>query len=310
MRVRIERIGGWETQVTDYKIEIPEETVREALDLIEKWTKIFPNEPTWVQTELGVPSLIIRIDGVVQSSLAVYEIEERPAGIGISSLINRQFRTRLKEIEKEWPPFEVLISPRREKIGDDYLWRPVRVVSFEDLKKIKEETKALIQETKVLIRAEPFEEEFWHFASNSVSTIRTEGRKDYGEVLGLWRKVSDPNELPWEEGFVLKPLQGSKCKDIEIWPPPELKKLPGTSTKSRIERRLRENGVMYLQSFFMPMETPPEFREKYRWMIFRVFFGFQPEKKEWTALGGLWNARSSIKIHGASDAIFGPLLVP
>jgi hypothetical protein len=44
--------------------------------------------------------------------------------------------------------------------------------------------------------------------------------------------------------------------------------------------------------------------------IWRVFYGFDPETRDWLPLGGVWNARpNTLRLHGASDAIFGAVVI-
>lgn len=292
------KIGSWETSFSRWAEVFPKRLVPQALELIKRWALVFSREETWVYRTYEVPSLIIRLDCVERDGvLQLYEIEERPAGIGIASYINSDFRRRLAEVRQKWPPIAVVVSPRREEGGDDFLWAPVK--ALEDIP----------EDFWLLIRAEPWEEEFWPLAARSISTVRYKGWKGYGEKLGLWRRVSSENELPWEEGFVLKPLQGSKCQDIEIFAPHS--SVQGNSTRTRIIRRLKEKGLMYLQPLIPPMkweERVPEEIRQYYGRIWRFFFGFNPSQG-WTPLGGVWNARRNWRVHGASDALFGLLVL-
>ena len=67
-----------------------------------------------------------------------------------------------------------------------------------------------------------------------------------------------------------------------------------------------KNGAMFCQQLYPPMETS---FKKFPWMIFRIFYGYDPGKRQWKCLGGNWNARHNLRIHGASDALFGPAVV-
>jgi hypothetical protein len=102
---------------------------------------------------------------------------------------------------------------------------------------------------------------------------------------------------------VLKPLQGSKLRDLEIWDPEHR---PGSSVRAKVEQTLRSSGAMFCQQLFPPMETGIT---QFPWMIYRMFFGFDCGMGRWVALGGNWNARANLRIHGASDAVFGPAVV-
>lgn len=119
----------------------------------------------------------------------------------------------------------------------------------------------------------------------------------------MWRKIHHPDELDWNEPFVLKPVQGSKTRDVLIWHPD---KLPGSATKTKVSRELdNRQGGMYHQNFEIP--TVINLNGQEMWMIYRIFFGYNIHEKSWKYLGGVWNARQNLKIHGASDAVFGPI---
>ena len=46
----------------------------------------------------------------------------------------------------------------------------------------------------------------------------------------------------------------------------------------------------------------------YPWMMYRVFFGYNLHHGRWECCGGGWVARPNLRIHGASDAICGPIV--
>jgi hypothetical protein len=161
----------------------------------------------------------------------------------------------------------------------------------------------------LLIRSEP-EESFYHtFQHRSVSTLLNKGDKSYGERMGLWVRVKPENffQFPWEEGFCLKPLKSSKCRGVEIFHPTNKKRKSknrtrGSSTKTRIQKTLNQYGEMYLQSLIEPEDCPFFLGNK---IALRVFFGYNIEKDEYEFIGGVWNSRPNLKIHGASDTVMG-----
>jgi len=299
-------LGEWNIKYSHETIVFPENYTQEAISLLARWAEAFPEEDTWVRNELGVPSLLVRMDLTIHDNkLRVFEVEERPAGIGATSLINPEFREHLLRLKKEWPEIGVVISsdPRRRG-SDDHLWTEV-VDPNKDLNKL------------LLIRAEPDEVDFHHLESRSISSLKRKGDKSYGEKLGLWRLVLSPDELPWDTAFVVKPKQGSKTRGMGIWVPRQKydrlqmagkKTIPGTHTRTKIERLVAEasqKGGLYCQEFYPPMESG--LGTVAPWMIDRVFFGFNPSTGKWECMGGLWNARPTLIIHGADDAIFGPV---
>ncbi|MDO8524617.1 MAG: hypothetical protein Q7R99_03240 [bacterium] len=291
---RIISLGGWETIVSDESLTV---NPRGMSEIVKKWANLFSYEPTWVQKEYEVPSLIVRLDCVVRDGeLGVYEIEERPAGIGLATLINPEFKEILVSLRKKWPLFDVLASGKRRP-NDDYLW--ATVISFS-------EAVVANSSNPLLIRAEPEEKEFLQFEKRSVSSFSRKGDKSYGIHLGLWREVPSEEDLPWDKPFCLKPTQGSKARDVKIWLPKHSEKeifSKGASSRSQILRVLNERGKMYCQDFIPPMPWGAMCR------ILRVFFAFDTEAKKWIPMGGFWNARPNLLVHGASDSVFGPVML-
>ncbi len=289
----------WSFITSTHKEMLSPEVIEQALDFLGRWSGVFPKEDSWSQKNFGVPSVIVRLDCVVkEGKMLIYEAEERPAGIGIATQLNLSFTENLSRIRAQWPQFKSLVSPLRESFCDDFLW----------LKSISMEA-ALNNGALLLIRAEPEEKDFHPLICRSVSSLLFEGDKSYGISLGLWREVSaeDFDSLPWDTGFCLKPRRGSRCRGIEIWLPNDEKKkvkAGGTSTRSRIKRTLETYGKMYLQDFIEPMRSPIS---ENLFMIHRVFFGYSPGSNSYAYLGGLWNARPNLKIHGATDTVIGPV---
>ncbi len=279
----------WQLNVSDRREIFPAWAAAEGARLLAHWEQVFPVEETWVRQHHGTPSLLVRLDCVVaEGKLYLYEVEERPAGAGVARLMNPQFAQLFGELCKNWPEVTVVSCPRRRG-GDDYLWASRVVVGAENAP-----TDGIL-----LLRCEPEQEEFHSFESRSISTLREEGNKSYGVELGLWSVVSHPDQLPWEQGFALKPVRGSKSKDIVIWT--TTKKDKGVSTRSQVERVLAKNGQMYCQSLIRPMIglSGP--------FIYRVFFGRGAQG--WRCLGGVWMARNNLTIHGAGDSITGPVVI-
>ena len=201
---------------------------------------------------------------------------------------SQSFAENLGKLAKVWPEFKVLVSDARQGAGDDYLWREIV-------------TPEQVQDSDLLIiRAEPEELEFHQFVNRSVSSLLEKGNKVYGEKFGWWRTVSGEDDLPWDSPFVIKPCQGSKARGLEIWDP--IKKRQGCSTRSRINRTLSKTGKMYCQPFLEPIEREDGM------MIYRIFYGFDPRSGEWACLGGRYDVRPNLRIHGASDAYFGALV--
>lgn len=285
---------NWKTNYSNGEYKLSSVCEDKALLIINQWKDLFPKENTWVQKNLGVPSLFIRLDCVLQedSEVHIYEVEERPSGMGIANDINPIFAKTLKEAMNNWPTFKTVLSEKRDGRYD--CWTPM--ISMDD---------ALNSNDLLLIKAEPNEEEFHKFENRSVSSVKQKGNKSYGLDMGLWKevRVDDFNDFEWDLGFCLKAKQCSKARGVEIWYPHkkilEDSGISGISTKTRIRRILEENSSMYYQSFIPPMLRNGEP------MMFRLFFFYDIQKREYVYGGGLWNSRKNYKIHGATDTTFG-----
>lgn len=296
------KIGTWEFQVDgENALYLSGQHQSQVLKLLAAWEREFPWEETWVRKETGKPSLVIRLDLAVQpdGSLGIYEIEERPAGMGISATLNEVFRGRLSNLVEKWQreygPISIVISHRRNS-GDDFV-----LENLMGVKVVKELPPEECWNHLFLVRANPDEKEYWDFAHRSISSLRSKGDKSYGLALGLWTRIpEDTNLLPWDKGFALKPKQGSKTKGITLWHPSKMK---GTATRTRIEDEINSGRAKYVQGWIEPERhkfLPPNY-----YLIRRVFWGWDPVLNKWNYLGGNWNARPNVIIHGATDSIHG-----
>lgn len=283
--------GGWSVKYTNEKMFLPETAANEGKEILKKWAEVFPRENTWVQRNFKVPSILVRFDHFVNEAgqILVCEAEEEPAGTGFATIINSQFRNNIESLIKEWPPFNLLIAPNWSG-NDDRLW--LNEIRLDQWKPPQ----------LVWIKSFPCDPLFHPLEKYSVTSLTKKWDKSYGEKLGLWKKVSYENidSLPWETGFVLKPLIGCRSKDVEIWDP---KKRTGYSTKSRIKRTFQKENTMYVQEFISPNIT------KFGHTLFRTSYGFRPSTSEWECLGGVWIARNNIRLHGSPDSIWGPLVL-
>jgi len=285
------RVSAWKEK----RLTIDAETLRKIEHLLYLWVGTFPPEPTWVCKNLGVHSLLIRVDFVLNGELKVYEIEERPGDIGITAMINprfwQKFTLLFKLWQKELGKIAIVISERRED-GDDYYWAELMEVPI--FREVPQRERNLY-----LVRAEPCEKEYHCLSKYSISTVRHKGRKDYGEMMNLWIPVERIQELPWEKGFALKPRQGSKLQNLFLW---DLRQRPGTSRREEIIHALPR--VTYLQPWIEPEKSSLISCE---YLIRKIFFAWNPLTERWESLGGIWVASNNL-LFRTSDSIVGPII--
>ncbi len=111
-------------------------------------------------------------------------------------------------------------------------------------------------------------------------------------------------------GVVVKPDYGWGSKGIVIFPfDSQLRKqVSGCSTITKLTNTLSNFDNHVVQPFFKPREEVID--GKTYFIIWRLFFFRRNrEEEDWRYLGGIWNARRSLLVHGASDAVFGPVVV-
>lgn len=295
-KVNEQSVGGWSVRWINQPISLPGVAVAQLFDLITRWLWAYAAvEETWVMRRLQVPTLWLKFDCVIDQTsnrLGVYEIDDCPDGVGIGCLVNHAFRQRLEQLRRHWPKFTPLVAAGRTT--DDSLWLG-ESISLET-----------VNGHRGFILARPHElddDRFGRFARLSVSTCLQQGRKDYGARLGLWESVSSEAELNWHDSFVLKASRGYGGSGVYIRHKGSFR---GASGKASIIAALKENNTMYRQPFIMPMACP--FDPRYL-MVLRPFFGFDLAAGRYQYLGGFWLARpGNLKLHGAADAIVGPLV--
>jgi len=273
-------------------------------EILAKWQHIFPREHTLIHSRHNVPSLFVRFDCVITSGqLRIYEVQEGCAWVGYTGVANDEFRKIRDEIvHGEWPRLKVLRADVQSDKDDD-LWLERATIA-----------EALESPDPLIVRFWPSRlsaEERNIIIGKSLRPVLHHNNKRYGIHFGWWKPAiwheSDHGaSLPWNEPFVLKPLSGHGSKDIMFWKPDDR---TGRATRTQIVHTLQRHGKMYLQPFIPPMQTdingvPYHF-------LYRPYFIYSGKRAEWVPAHGIWTARPypNLRLHGASDAISGPLLM-
>ena len=324
------RAGNWDVNILlDDPIEIPRAHIPQLLSSIERatkgWQESAVKEPTLVWREFNLPSLVVRVDYTVnnESEVKIYELEERPAALGMACQYVPNFAFALQDLE--WPSRTVVVT-RRPQIEDSLWTTVIRPEEYE-----QSELNGFYN----IARIEPFElnETLYNkIAVKSISTIRTKGWKGYGsgwlwdtfqpssfdQLANICNVVANKQKWP---GLVIK-ADGSKARNVRIWLTSKtvkqvrehLRSVGGIGIWSASEifaayQQWKKEGLqVYLQQFYWPI--PVRINKLPYYAIWRVYFGFDIQEKNWVCLGGFLNARPSLLIHGATDAIFIPAPVP
>ena len=135
------------------------------------------------------------------------------------------------------------------------------------------------------------------------------GHKEYLLDLGGAKLLSEC-EAPFVDfpnGFVVKPVRGWGSKSMWLWTPikPWKEKGETLSKMCRVVERLHEFGSAsdYLVQPFLP--PWPDGNGNYRiWRIVAIW-----TVNGYKVVGGMWNERRTIKLHGADDTVWGPVRV-
>ncbi len=291
---------------TDHEIVLPSFATEALRQRLVQWQLIFPHEDTLIQSRHNVPSLFVRFDCVLSQDgqVKIYEIQEGPAGIGYSGVINEAFRKiRDQLVGEEWPGLK-LVRADAYADKDDELW--LERVSIEEA---LESPAPLIVRNPLPATLSP--EQCAAITKKSLRPVLAHNNKQYGVHFGWWKSVGWQSSsygaaLPWHEEFVLKPQSGYGSADIMIWRPGDR---IGRANQAQIKRVLEKRRAMYLQPFIEPMHidingSPYNF-------IYRPYFMYSGKQKQWVTAHGMWTARPmpNRRIHCASDAISGPLLL-
>jgi hypothetical protein len=314
--VRRDTVGGWEANFSPVIETVTQRVVTSLLDIIHKWQGIFPLADTWVGEEYKIPSLFVRLDFVIHDGKVwVYEIEDRPCGLGFTSAINEFFAERALAMKTKWPKIRWVKSAFRETDDEPFFGPPL---SLED---------ALEGDyPHLLVRSRPEEVAYHPLERRSVSTVSQEGNKRYGAALKWWDIVTaHQNEdgtwyldSPLQGPCVVKPVQGTRARLVMVhYPNPnaDTKQLQTDiitgggeirSAKSLVKAIVQQpNRQMCVQPFIPPMRLP---HQPHLNTIYRFMFGFDPTCRKWVPLGGTWNALNRLIVHGTPDTIFGPLV--
>ena len=304
--------ASWQLNLAEHREVFPKSALDQAQDLLKRWIAIFPRGNTWVGFTHKVPSLIVRLDCVLDDAgkLQVFEVEDRPCGIGVASHTVPEFKERLNALREEWPAFNWVRAPNRET--DDALWLGEGLTLDQ----------AKLTDGLLLVRSRPEDREFHAFEPRAVSTVQHEGNKRCCadpsiSMYSIIRWVDDPEEqsggyidgLPGGP-FMVKPSQGTRAREVRVYlnggAPAGIKVAKKDKLSfGDLERWVRTNRVAVCQPLIPPMQR--DFLPGMN-MIYRFFFGYSPKEGGYVPLGGVWMALDALVVHGTDKSISGPLV--
>ena len=305
--IRAITVGPWEISVHQKEIKIADWEHRQLLQKAAEWATVFPREEaTLAWQAFGVPSVLIRFDYIVEGdAIRIYEIEERPAGLAMTRIIDPHFRSIFAEWTAEVEQalgkrISIFVAPSRLETSDDMIIAQDNDHPFRTISSVRSDING---SDALFVRSYRNEREYYDLAERSLSTIKEEGYKGYGVQMGLWKKIDGTIDL--DQAFALKPKYGSRCEEVYLYSG----KRPGNgfSTKTKVLNAIESGAVSYVQPFHKPEE--PDFLDSGHSMIRRVYLGFDPILNSFRCLGGMWMARKCVKVHGASDTISGVIHV-
>lgn len=235
----------------------------------------------------------------------IYEIEKRPAGFGIFFHYLKTILKRTKEIEifrEVINNFECrgFININTSIPDDRFAAEIFGLPYYQNYQELPNSGFYWVRSnnrTGEICKLEPY----------SLSPIRLDGDKQDLVELNLAKRLN-LQEINWKEPFVIKPLIGTRGENVEIYIPPHLQKQIGFrgSTATRIHRKISGTKESYIIQKFIP-PLIEEINGRKECIILRLFFVWR--EREYQILGGWWNRRPSIKVHGASDAVFSPCII-
>lgn len=264
--------------------------------------------PWWGVKNLGIQSPLVRIDMApvddsnVNVKNFVYEVEVRPAGMGLAlSLLEKRV--------KQWREALLICNGFvniQSSIQDDGLAAEILKIPYhysEDVRMIsinRDDPPYWIRTNKR--KGQLFKD----LEKISLVPICLDGDKRYLVKLGMAKILTSHylSQLNWMEPFVVKPLIGTRTAGVEIFLPNFLKKKfgQGGSTQTRVKRIIESAEMPYIIQRFIPPQI--EVIDGVRGCtIWRLFFTWEEEKYKFA--GGLWNWRPNVRVHGSSDSVFG-----
>lgn len=339
MKLTRMKMGPWELIMGDEKVVLTPGQVRTLEETLTRYIEVATRTHDYGQNfamkRWGVPSLVVRFDMAPMrddTELGIYEIEANTAGLGFLKLAGI--------------PADRIIAQALQKHGISAIAMAIaesRATQGAELRFFMEDmrrhgltvTEVSCDEqdlngTPIWLRAgEEDHAQIRHLEGSSILLYRDGGgHKIYLLDLGGGKLLSEFSSVDaffaaYSDGFTIKPWRSWGTKEVFFYVPEQpWKKMGWTEPRARtaigsILTDPSEAKRFVAQPFFAPglreeatpSEKPGQTGKIKRFCrAWRVCAVYTPNG--YRVIGGLWNERTSLRIHGANDTIWGPILVP
>lgn len=337
MRRREGRLGPWKLAIGDEQIRLTGEqvaTLEECLrgyvrevNVLYRGGETLPRyADNFAMRSWGAPSFVVRFDMAPMASDAtagIYEIEGNPAGFSFLDLVGipvgeilggALMRLGVRSIASTVAPSRADQATDHQRLMELIAASGITVESVAH-------TRTDLNGTPVWMRAgEEDHSTVGHLEEKSLLLFRDGGgHKIYLLKLGGGRLLSEFENVAavmaaYPNGLVMKPWRSWGTKEVYCYDPHGPFRHIGVST-GHIEKQLErafdrnEQGRFVIQPFYPPALRSDKEDGKTYCRIWRVFAVWTPDG--YKVIGGVWNERpSTLRIHGASDALWGPIHAP
>jgi hypothetical protein len=289
-------------------------------------------EPTRVQTEFGVPTLITRIDCTIDASgnIAAYEMEDSPSGVGVTTKIHQavgaegvanQLRSHYDSLIGQLP--FIIVSGARNHGTDDASVFGTENYFYQSGN--QEIPRKLTEDKVVIVKAIPGQPQsldgYMELRDRSICTMKSEGDKAYGERVGIYQKIENVDDLHQTDDKLtsqaVKKALCSMAMGVKVYLTPEKRSQYGSSGTVSASKLgnvacgfIESDGYAYTQVFQPAVQA--ENAEGRNNLILRVYTLIDPAVNGFPisarVIGGCYVARREIVVHGASNSITGAII--